>query len=82
MGAEIGSFTEGKLTDLGVFDATSPAIVCAAKQNPAAVVVLHASGRDIETMIINGVFRKDNGTIIPCKAQPQIAGLISTRVCT
>ncbi|CRG86469.1 hypothetical protein PISL3812_03475 [Talaromyces islandicus] len=57
---QIGSIAEGKLADIIVFDTQSPAMVCAAEENPLAAVLLHASVRDIETVIIDGVIRKEN----------------------
>lgn len=62
---EIGSLAVGKLADIVIFDACSPAMVCAAEENPVAAIVLHASVRDIDTVIINGQVRKRNGKLIP-----------------
>jgi cytosine/adenosine deaminase-related metal-dependent hydrolase len=60
MEKQIGSIAEGKLADIIVFDTQSPAMVCAAEENPLAAVLLHSSVRDIETVIIDGIIRKEN----------------------
>lgn len=57
---QIGSIEVGKLADLVVFDATSPNMACAAEENPVAAVLLHANAGDIETVIIDGIVRKQN----------------------
>ncbi|KAF8202703.1 hypothetical protein K438DRAFT_1965190 [Mycena galopus ATCC 62051] len=64
MGAEIGSIAVGKLADLVVFDAESPAMVCAAEHDPVAAIVLHASVRDIDTVIVDGRIRKAGGKLV------------------
>ena len=68
-----GSLAEGKLADIVIFDATSPGMVCAAEQDPVAAVVRHSSIRDIETVIINGVVRKEAGHLLPIKAESKIS---------
>lgn len=65
MAADIGSLEEGKLADIVVFDATSPAMVCAADQDPIAAIVFHSSARDIEMVIVDGQIRKTKGQLIP-----------------
>lgn len=57
---KLGSISEGKLADIIVFDTQSPSMVCAAEENPLAAVLLHASVRDIDTVIIDGIIRKEN----------------------
>ncbi|KAJ7453209.1 hypothetical protein FB451DRAFT_1100564 [Mycena latifolia] len=63
MGAEIGSLRAGKRADLVIFDAASPAMVCAAAHDPVAAIVLHASVRDVETVIVDGRIRKAGGKL-------------------
>ncbi|KAJ7706690.1 hypothetical protein B0H17DRAFT_1156326 [Mycena rosella] len=63
MGAEIGSLRVGKLADLVIFDGESPGMVCAAAHDPVAAIVLHASVRDIETVIVDGRIRKFGGKL-------------------
>lgn len=60
---QIGSLTEGKQADVLIFDAASPAMVCAAQRDPVTAIVLHASVRDIEGVIVKGVFRKEGGKL-------------------
>ncbi|KAF7364155.1 Metallo-dependent hydrolase [Mycena sanguinolenta] len=63
MEAEIGSIAVGKLADLVIFDGESPAMVCAAEHDPVAAIVLHASVRDIDTVIVDGRIRKAGGKL-------------------
>ncbi|KAJ6608516.1 hypothetical protein B0H10DRAFT_2067845 [Mycena sp. CBHHK59/15] len=64
MGAEVGSIAVGKLADLVIFDGESPAMVCAGTHDPVAAVVLHASVRDIDTVIVDGRIRKSGGKLV------------------
>lgn len=61
---QIGSIEVGKLADLVIFDATSPNMACAAEENPVAAVLLHANAGDIETVIIDGIVRKQNNRLV------------------
>lgn len=61
--ATIGSLAEGKLADIVVFDALSPAMVGVAQQDPVAAVVLHSSPADIEMVFVDGVVRKNKGRL-------------------
>ncbi|KAJ7490933.1 hypothetical protein FB451DRAFT_1514119 [Mycena latifolia] len=65
MGSEIGSIAVGKLADLVIFDGESPSMVCAAEHDPVAAIVLHASVRDIDTVIVDGQIRKAGGKLVP-----------------
>lgn len=67
MESHIGSIAEGKLADLVIFDATSPTMLCAAQHDPVTAIVRHASIRDVETVIIDGVVRKHLGSLLPIK---------------
>ncbi|KAJ7142114.1 hypothetical protein C8R43DRAFT_928087 [Mycena crocata] len=64
MGSQIGSIAVGKLADLVVFDAESPSMVCAAEHDPVAAIVLHASVRDVDTVIVDGKIRKAGGKLV------------------
>lgn len=64
----IGSLRPGKQADIVIFDASSPAMVPAADENPLVAVVRHASPAEIETVIIGGEVRKMNGTLLPSAA--------------
>jgi cytosine/adenosine deaminase-related metal-dependent hydrolase len=70
---QTGSLAEGKLADIVIFDASSPGMICAAEQDPVAAVVKHSSIRDIETVVINGVVRKEAGRLLLIKARSKIA---------
>lgn len=61
---QIGSLDVGKLADIVVFDMKSPAMVCAAQHDPVAAIVMHASVRDIDTVIVDGVVRKKAGRLV------------------
>lgn len=61
---QIGSIEVGKLADLVIFDATSPNMACAAEENPLAAVMLHANAGDIETVIIDGIVRKQKNRLV------------------
>lgn len=60
----IGSLTVGKKADVVIFDMQSPAMVCAAQQDPVAAIVMHASVQDIETVIVDGIVRKKDGKLL------------------
>ncbi|KAJ7062326.1 hypothetical protein C8F01DRAFT_1210180 [Mycena amicta] len=64
MDSEIGSIAVGKLADLVIFDAETPAMVCAGEHDPVAAIVLHSSVRDIDTVIVDGQIRKVGGKLI------------------
>ncbi|KAJ7350430.1 hypothetical protein DFH08DRAFT_110095 [Mycena albidolilacea] len=80
MSSEIGSIAVGKLADIVIFDAQSPGMLCVAEQDPVAAIVLHASVRDIETVIVDGRIRKSGGKLAPVEVAeglmewPQVAG--------
>ncbi|KAF7298337.1 5-methylthioadenosine/S-adenosylhomocysteine deaminase n1 [Mycena kentingensis (nom. inval.)] len=65
MEVHLGSISVGKLADLVVFSGESPAMICAAEHDPVAAIVLHASVRDVETVIIDGKLRKRDGKLLP-----------------
>jgi cytosine/adenosine deaminase-related metal-dependent hydrolase len=64
-GSEIGSLAEGKLADLVIYDPQSPGMVCASASDPVAAIVLHSSVRDIDTVFVDGVIRKQGGKLGP-----------------
>jgi cytosine/adenosine deaminase-related metal-dependent hydrolase len=66
MGSEIGSLEVGKRADVVIFDASnSPGMIMAAENDAVAAVVLHASVRDVETVIVDGKIRKSGGKLLP-----------------
>jgi cytosine/adenosine deaminase-related metal-dependent hydrolase len=64
MEGSIGSIAVGKKADLVVFSGRTPAMVCAAKFNPIAAVVLHSSPRDVEYVFVDGQIRKQKGVLV------------------
>lgn len=65
MEKEIGRIAEAYRADLVVFDALSPGMIGAAQHHPVAAVILHSSPADIETVIVDGVVRRNNGKLLP-----------------
>ncbi|GAT22114.1 5-methylthioadenosine/S-adenosylhomocysteine deaminase n1 [Aspergillus luchuensis] len=70
---KLGSIGVGKLADLVIFDGTSPGMVCASEQDPVAAIVLHSSIRDIDTVIVDGQVRKNNGRLAPVEISPSFS---------
>ncbi|KAJ8083464.1 hypothetical protein PM082_009338 [Marasmius tenuissimus] len=66
---KIGSIEVGKLADLVVFDGGSPAMVCAAQNDPVTAVVLFSTPGDIELVIIDGVVRKSEGKLCSVRVE-------------
>ncbi|KAH7124875.1 hypothetical protein B0J13DRAFT_598940 [Dactylonectria estremocensis] len=69
MGDQIGSIQVGKLADLVILDAMSPAMVCSAQHDPVAAVVLHSGPADVECDIIDGKVGKKGGKLLPVKVE-------------
>ncbi|KAK6518652.1 hypothetical protein TWF506_005788 [Arthrobotrys conoides] len=66
---KVGSIAVGKSADFVIFDTETPAMICAAKKDPLAAIVLHSSIRDIDTVIIDGVVRKTKGKLLPIETR-------------
>lgn len=64
---DIGSIREGKKADLVIFDALSPAMLCVAQRDPVMAIVLHSTIRDIDTVLVDGEVRKENGKVCSVK---------------
>jgi cytosine/adenosine deaminase-related metal-dependent hydrolase len=64
MGKKTGSIAVGKAADLIVFSSTSPSTLAAAQHNPVAAIMLHFSPADVDTVMIDGVARKQNGKLL------------------
>ncbi|CZR68949.1 uncharacterized protein PAC_18850 [Phialocephala subalpina] len=62
---KIGSIAVGKLADLVFWDMNSPGMLAAAEQDPVAAIVHHSSLRDVRGVIIDGVWRKRDGKLLP-----------------
>ena len=65
---DIGSISVGKKADLVIFDALSPAMVAAAQVDPVTAIVLHSNVGDIESVLVDGEFRKKNYKLLDAKA--------------
>lgn len=63
MGDQIGSLEEGKIADLVIWDTLSPAMICAAEENPIGAIILHSAPSDIDAVIVDGQFRKRDGRL-------------------
>lgn len=63
LGNEIGSLAIGKKADIVLFDSKTPAMLVAAHVNPVAAIILHSSVRDVQTVIVDGVVRKQNSSL-------------------
>jgi cytosine/adenosine deaminase-related metal-dependent hydrolase len=64
MSEEIGRIAEGYKADIVIFDALSPSMVGAAQHDPVAAVILHSTPADIETVIVDGIIRKQDGKLL------------------
>ena len=64
MGDLIGKLEVGRIADVVIFDGLSPSMVAAAEEDPVAAVVLHSSTRDVDTVIIDGIVRKEGGKLV------------------
>ncbi|PTD08707.1 hypothetical protein FCULG_00011127, partial [Fusarium culmorum] len=60
---QIGSLEEGKIADLLIWDTLSPSMICAVEEDPIGAIIDHSSPSDIETVIVDGQFRKRDGRL-------------------
>ncbi|KAF9777116.1 hypothetical protein IL306_004631 [Fusarium sp. DS 682] len=67
MSDQIGSLEEGKIADLVIWDTLSPAMICAAEEDPIAAIILHSAPSDIDAVIVDGQFRKRGGQLVSTK---------------
>ncbi|KAF4871774.1 5'-deoxyadenosine deaminase [Colletotrichum siamense] len=74
MAGEVGQIKVGAKADLVVFDTTSTSMFPAAEVDPVAAIVLHSSERDVETVIVGGVVRKEAGKLLPISVVKGIDG--------
>jgi cytosine/adenosine deaminase-related metal-dependent hydrolase len=66
LGDKIGSIKEGKLADLVIFDTlNSTGMSCVAESDPLTAVLRHSDVKDIEAVMIDGVWRKKDGKLLP-----------------
>ncbi|ETN37161.1 uncharacterized protein HMPREF1541_08151 [Cyphellophora europaea CBS 101466] len=62
---DIGSLAVGKKADIVIFDYdNSVSMLCAGDYDPLVAVLRHSDTKDIETVIVNGVVRKENGKLL------------------
>ena len=61
---QVGSLKEGLRADIVVFAGDSPAMLAAAQEDPVAAIVMHSSPRDVETVVVDGVVRKEGGRLV------------------
>lgn len=64
MGEVVGKLEVGRLADIVIFDGMSTSMIGAAEHDPVAAVVLHSSIRDVDTVIVDGVIRKEGGKLV------------------
>ncbi|GKT44374.1 5-methylthioadenosine/S-adenosylhomocysteine deaminase [Colletotrichum spaethianum] len=74
MAGEVGQICVGAKADLVILDTNSPSMFPAAEEDPVAAVVLHSSERDVETVIVGGVVRKEGGKLLPVTIVNEIQG--------
>lgn len=66
LGDKIGSIEEGKLADLVIFDTlNSTGMSCVADSDPLTAVLRHSDVGDIEAVMIDGIWRKKEGKLLP-----------------
>ncbi|KAF4210924.1 hypothetical protein CNMCM5878_003422 [Aspergillus fumigatiaffinis] len=65
LGDEIGSLTVGKKADIVIFQGQSPTMLMASDIDPVGAIILYSSVRDVETVIVDGIIRKENGSLCP-----------------
>lgn len=65
MEGEIGRIAEGYKADIVVFDGLSPGMLCAAQHDPVAAIILHSSPADIDLVLVDGIMRKRDGSLLP-----------------
>ena len=63
-GDRLGSLREGKQADITIFDTTSPVMTCVADHDPLVAVVRHASPHEVDTVIIGGMVKKQDGKLV------------------
>ena len=68
---QIGSLAVGKLADIVVFDALSPALICGGQYDPVTAIVMHSTPGDIVMTIVDGIVRKRNGRLEPVPVTPE-----------
>lgn len=75
MADEIGRIKVGFKADLVIFDSTTPSMLAAAEEDPVAAIVLHSGERDVGTVIVDGIVRKDGGKLPDLEVSDGVKGL-------
>lgn len=70
LGEEVGTLRQGFKADIVVFDGETPSMLAAAEEDPVAAVVIHSNPGDIDTVIIDGVVRKEGGKLVDVSVVP------------
>jgi hypothetical protein len=70
---EIGTLEVGKRADVVIFDGTSPSMLAVSERDPVAAIVMHSSPKDVRTVIVDGIIRKQDGQLLPVRV-PQGIG--------
>jgi hypothetical protein len=55
-----------------MFDATTPALVCAAEHDPIAAIVMHSSPADVEAVMVDGVWRKKDNRLLSVHVEEDV----------
>ncbi|KAK0642803.1 5-methylthioadenosine/S-adenosylhomocysteine deaminase [Lasiodiplodia hormozganensis] len=71
-----GRLREGCKADVVVWAGTSPAMVCAAQEDPVAAIVLHSSPQDVEAVVVDGVVRKRGGRLVDVMVEEDARGIV------
>lgn len=69
---EVGRIAVGMRADLVVFATKTPAMLAAGQEDPVAAVVLHSSERDVETVIVDGLVRKEGGRLVDVRVEASV----------
>ncbi|TVY16522.1 5-methylthioadenosine/S-adenosylhomocysteine deaminase 2, partial [Lachnellula arida] len=62
---KVGSIAVGTYADLVFWDKISLGMLAAAEHDPVAAIMHHSSSRDVESVMVNGTFRKHDGILLP-----------------
>lgn len=65
MEKDVGSLKVGKKADIVIFDGRSPSMLSVSEHHPVTAIVMHSSVRDVRTVIIDGIVRKERSTLMP-----------------
>ncbi|KAF4301707.1 Metallo-dependent hydrolase [Botryosphaeria dothidea] len=72
----VGALREGARADVVVWEGRSPAMVCAAQQDPVAAVVLHSSPQDVDAVVVDGMVRKRDGKLVEIRVEEDARGIV------